>query len=768
MNKTKNGGLFISVLLISVVPALILSCALAVKGAFLTEAFTVAVKIVCAIGAALCAVIAARCAQDAADRKGLLLTLLKTAALYLAIFAVLYALTAAANMLVPKFTQNRTVRALPFYIGGVLQSIFLPAFLYRMVRPNPDKRVGIFRYLLCALLVIAAGCVLQAEEVLPLLIKKTVVYTKVTSAFVILVVKALLAALLLSAVIGLLKKNKGAAGPEKKASALAAAIPALIALTAVILSALAFRVSAYQRIKDDVDGLIAEGTDCLQKTAFDRAGFTFRRADNHRNGWLALLNGESAYYAYSDYRLDEDTTVLFLISEDSIDTAEETLKNSYSSLPVNAVLFELYAKERTNRPEFTGNYYQDTLAMLAANGIYTRPYPLVDDLNDRQKADLTEYFGSLDRIGALRKILDGISEYGHTGEWNSPYDLYELCEQYPDDFFINYYAAAYSAITVDDSFSPESVEAVIDNYLRIAETELDDDSLNMVRARAIDQYIQLGSYEKALAVAEKVKTASADEKENLDLIRLICYNRLDRSDECTALAAQMIAQGSTQPRVIFFAGVGAVKKGDRSAALDHFSSLCQLLKPGQSSDEVYEIEQHMLVLGQYIALADDSSWTDFTYSFYGDLTEEERMAFKKKDNLAYLYLEGIYNVFETEDKAAALAALDAVTDANASLSLAWYLKGAILQAQGDHAEAAKMLEKSLSLHDDVPAVMYTLANTYDALGRLEEAYRLSVRVYEKYSVVNHEKDWYGLGYHNTNLMNSLKDALDEQNGGEQP
>lgn len=762
----QNGAFFIPVLLISVVPMLILGIALAIKGDFLRDGFVTAVKALCALVALL--LLARACYGEIEVPESAWMPYMASRALgYAAVFAVIYGLVSATTVILPRFTTNYAWRALPNLIGGVLQAVLLPAFIFRLLVPAANKRVGFFRYLLSFLLCLLGGALLQTEEIHGVLFSDTLVYTTVAAAYAIKLVEALLAGLCLIGTVKLLKKQGATTDfTNKKNSLIPGLIAAGIAAAVLVVSGLCCKYSSYQRILDDVDGLVAEGTEELSAGVIDMAEFSFRKADNHRNQWLLLLNDDYSARYYNDYDKDMGMLGIYATGTDNTDQAERALRAFYLDRTANASLFYLYAKNRDEDSEDMGRYYTDVLAYMAANRIYTRTFPLVEDLSEKQTAALREHLESLDRIAPLREFLGFVQEYGRTGKWRSYGYATDIAEEYPDDFFIQYYTAAYITGTVgDDDGAREAAAKYIARYLELGKAQLDKDGIEMITNQAAMQYITVGRYEEALALLKNIVPASAEESEAISLAMLNCYDRLGYGEECTALAVQLISQGSENPRILFYAGVGAVKSGKREDALDYLAKLCDLIKPDMTADETYEIEQHIVILAQYIALRDDPGWTDFEYAFYGELDETRLSSYAQKNRMAANYLEAIYHVYDAEDKEAAMKALNALTDYNGNLALAWYLKGSYLQAHGEYAEAAKMLEKSLSIHDGTAVVMYTLANSYDALGRLEEAYQLTVRVYEQFSTVNHEKDWYGLGFHNTNLMHSLEKALEEQKGG---
>lgn len=771
--KRKPGvTVYVAALLISVVPAFLLSLIMSIKGNFLSTATTVIIPALCALGAAAAVIWAARDMQSEEERADAFPHICGSAALYLLIFTALEGLCALANLIITKTVLDTRVMSVPLLVTGVIQAVLLPAFLYRMVSPANKKHLNLFRYLLAALLMLLIGAVFQAEKLFVMISGRTFIYTTIPAAFAARLFKAFITGLLLSAAMRLLANAPREENPDKKKAGLV--LPIIFAAAALVLGITVNLLStpdAYQKVKNDIETVEKKGFQSLKSDAVDMAEYNYSKALNRRDGWLNILDEGDAGAAYEQNRKDLGMTVLHTSHSLDLDRAEHIFRQNFQDIGVNAVLVYLYnyrGEDETEQEK--GVYKTEAISFLAANATYIRPFGVLSDLSEKQKEDFRAYLESKELLKPLCDILYYTQDLGRTGEANWRGQVGDVARAYPDDLSIQYYAASYLLHSLDD-YNGRTLESFIDRFyeLGVKEAGKNEKDLKQILTKTVNLYMGAGIYQKAYDAAEQIKTKNKKEQAQLNLLKLQCLDKLDRDAECAALAKSMLDSGSKEPLAYFYAGVSAVKAGDRMAAVRYFSDICALTKPTMSGDEIYELEQYMLVLAEYICLDDDDYYTDFTYACYDKLTEEERNALKK-NALAYNYLEGVYQVFKERNLDRSIEVLDVVTEINPKLALAWYLKGAIYYDMKQFDKAAEMCEKSLAIHDDVPAVMYTLANVYDAQNRREEAYAMTVRVYERFTYSNHEKDWFGVGLHNANMMRALRYQLDQEakrNGGDQ-
>ncbi len=108
-----------------------------------------------------------------------------------------------------------------------------------------------------------------------------------------------------------------------------------------------------------------------------------------------------------------------------------------------------------------------------------------------------------------------------------------------------------------------------------------------------------------------------------------------------------------------------------------------------------------------------------------------------------------------------MAAADAVLRSNSDLAYVQYLKGAISYSTQEYENAVTCYQKALDLYGDNATFYYALAYAYDALGDYQAAYIASGKCKDMVPTVNHEEDWYGLGYHNVTFYERVKAEVEK-------
>ena len=112
-------------------------------------------------------------------------------------------------------------------------------------------------------------------------------------------------------------------------------------------------------------------------------------------------------------------------------------------------------------------------------------------------------------------------------------------------------------------------------------------------------------------------------------------------------------------------------------------------------------------------------------------------------------------------RAQARQEIDAVLEMRPDLVFAKYFKGNMAFEDRDYETAKSCYQACISADPDNVSFLYAAANAYDGLGDYQKAYELSKQVQQILPSVNHDSDWYGIGFHNNNLLSRLEQKLKE-------
>ena len=83
--------------------------------------------------------------------------------------------------------------------------------------------------------------------------------------------------------------------------------------------------------------------------------------------------------------------------------------------------------------------------------------------------------------------------------------------------------------------------------------------------------------------------------------------------------------------------------------------------------------------------------------------------------------------------------------------------------QGGFVEALDSFQKAEDrCTEPVPALLFSIAQTYDALEDYEKSYQYSMRVKELLPEQDHGNDIYGISIHNDRLLDALKSKLGKE------
>ena len=157
---------------------------------------------------------------------------------------------------------------------------------------------------------------------------------------------------------------------------------------------------------------------------------------------------------------------------------------------------------------------------------------------------------------------------------------------------------------------------------------------------------------------------------------------------------------------------------------------------------------------------DSARWTDYQYKIYDSMTEGQ-IEETKTHALLWDYMTAMYQCFTTCDYEKAAESAERILSVRDDLPMGWYLKGTIAFGAKDFGTALESFQKAEECSGTIPALYFSIANTYDAMGDYENALNYSRKVENALPYQDHGGDVYGISYHNRNLYNALKSRMEE-------
>ena len=237
-----------------------------------------------------------------------------------------------------------------------------------------------------------------------------------------------------------------------------------------------------------------------------------------------------------------------------------------------------------------------------------------------------------------------------------------------------------------------------------------------------------------------------------------CSNKLNDNSGCLRLAKRVLAQNPENPQALFLESVSALKTGDLDLALE----AAGLLSLQTVEDSSQTLEQQLYTLVQYFVLSDNTSFTDYGYCIFNQLSEEQKADLEEKYPVLLYYMQAVDACFNGKSIEGTREAAEKLLAIREDYIFAWYLQGASCYTGHEYEQALEYLLKAEDLSSQVPVILYAIANTYDGLKDYENAYLYSARVAQLVPEQDHGSDVYGISYHNRNLLNALKNELGKE------
>lgn len=458
---------------------------------------------------------------------------------------------------------------------------------------------------------------------------------------------------------------------------------------------------------------------------------------------------------YAEYPEDAVIGALYLSGAGGIGEIQEALLGGSLGSEWYPALLRYYSGQEGLSP-VQWRLRDELLLRCAGAGQYTAAGCVFAQDLKREELEKLDYRETLGMGGALELAARHEAAGGYTEEM--AYRALELAEASPDSLLLQYLACqAGAGYRVDGALHyGRTLEAAArfdglyrDDWRTDGQMAAAKRFLGGVAADCDDYKAAAGYYREAYEFSPEA---------GLALVAAECYEKSKDYGQCLRTVQEVLEKEPENPRALYLKAISSLKTEDVEGALEAAGRLGDLLAdPGRGTGLAEE--SLLYACAQYFSMSDSSQWTDFTWKIYSSLSEEQIDAVKSHA-LLWDYMTAISQCFMQKDFPEAERAVEEILAVREDLPMAWYLRGTVAFSQKDFKRALSYFEQSLGYGGgEVPAVYFSIANTYDAMGDDENAYAYAKRVEEMLPYLDHGSDVYGISYHNEKLLEALKEKL---------
>ena len=694
------------------------------------------------------------------------------------------ALYIATSFIIKRIAAKITSVAPLFIIGGIAflaGLLFTVAFLYTAVSGKSTGKFFTafkkpFKMLLWTLILLVAIAVLSIRDFLLPTLGAEIHFSSVAGSLAERLLEGIAAGLLLCLAIRLMAKSAEKDDVKSDSKQMTAFILAAVFTVAfaagIFVSEKMLSENAYNVIVDDISRYILAGTAELKYGSLDAAYADYRNAVLHKLAWEDCLGVGDSEFSYSDGSRDD--LLLIFLNDEKYGEDSGIYRYLTNVDPENIAARELYIYilnrklEKDKLSDEENGYLTECVNTAVAEECFVRGFVVPKDTKP-YKDQLLEQLENWDPLEPMLKCINLLIRDARSGRRDNIYEVIDIAEDNPNEKGLQYLAVTYAQTAVSDGSEELCARAAgcVKRYLELCENEkMSEKQLNAERMAMLEYLTDFWAYEDALSLADKIDTKDKNAKQLVALTRVLCYNKLDRTEDLYKTADELVEAMPDDPMGYYFRGVGALKNRDTDKALSAYVKIAEIIEKGKlSGDALHNAEQCLLDLGEYITIYDGSGWTDLYYACYADLTDTQR-ADLAKSKLGDAYLRQLYYLFGDADSEKSLAAGKEILAINGNLALSMYLSGAVYYNDGNYEKAIEQLRKSLAVNRNNMAVYYILANAYKKAGDYENAYANALYVQNRVSEINHSTDWFGVGYHIGPLVDEIQRLMEESKGGE--
>lgn len=399
----------------------------------------------------------------------------------------------------------------------------------------------------------------------------------------------------------------------------------------------------------------------------------------------------------------------------------------------------------------------DVIGLMIANNQFRDECISLEALEKRERKilDQLEEFEVAEKTLHIIKIMSETGKEGKVTQ-NQVDKILDYADEYRDNLFIQRLAVVYgSALKGDNARHYERTINAAVRYEKLY-SKMDgvtDENIQNCRITVAQWIIDLGDYNTALGYLEPLLKKGTNRSAVLMAAR--CYDRLNNYEKCREMAELILKEEPDNVAALYYCAITHLKNRNVDGALEYTGKICKVMEDAKG-EKKHDAEICLYSMLQYLAVSDGSA--GLSYQEYSRLSEEQKAKIAENP-LFDQYIQAVYHCFYTRKFDIALECVNAVLDSQGDLSQALYLQGAILFGMKNFEDSINSYKKSIAVESDSPTVWYALANSYDALKRYEEAYEACLQVDKLLPLTDHEFDIYGVGIHNSWLMDRLENAM---------
>lgn len=469
-------------------------------------------------------------------------------------------------------------------------------------------------------------------------------------------------------------------------------------------------------------------------------------------------SGAEEEFSYSGFDRPKSplAAYLYLLSGDlSCEELERDIQTGQKGIEWYPALLEYYSSCEELTREQTSLEKEMLKSCISAQ--YARTFPEQTWIQDHAfevQSEIRNYMESLIQMRAVQH-LNAVSKAGGATKdiVNAALDD---AEANPGEALLQYTAYTLGAdYQVDDAkHYGRTVEAAIRYDQLMDSVTMDDPVRASLKSSVANAAFDCYRYEEAASYYEQAYNLS---KEPVYLLYAAgSCEKADLKEKCIQYAETLLKEEPENAEALYLVCMCSIKTQDYDRAISAAGSIADMIQ--NSREAVNETDQLLYSCAQYMAMSDSSRWTDYTYAFFDNMTEEQRLA-AGRHPILWSYLSAINNCFMKKDNNAAIDDLNGILSVREDLPMCWYLKGVCSSNLEDYPAAENELKQANKLQPNIPSVMYSLANVEDALGNYTEAYEWCQRVKAVLPEQDHGNDYYGIAIHNGRLMSALEKEI---------
>lgn len=516
-----------------------------------------------------------------------------------------------------------------------------------------------------------------------------------------------------------------------------------------------------ERAVSAVEEAIQKGYARLEEGDMAGARRSFSIAEARAQALDALVNEKSSWSLSSIYREYSDDviiSVLYLSSSNAMKTLGDNVRTFRRGMEWYPALLRYYGEqeELTEQEELLRG---EILLQCIGRKQYRESSCLfAQDLEDSRLAiqkNLQDYGEEL----AMCRLFGLMNQYETEGGYTEEmaYEALEMAEAYPYNMLLQYIACQ-----IAGNFQEDGAR----HYGRTLEAaerfdRLYDDGTR-TNAQTAHEKLYLGdiaahcySYEAALAYYEEAYELSGETAVALSCAEI--YERLGNYERCAEMTGEVLGKEPDNTQALYLMAVSSLKIKDVDRALEAAGRLGDLVADKDRPTDSAE-ENSLYICAQYMGMRDSGIWTDYGWMIYPSLSEEQ-IAAAKSHELFWNYMSAVYQCFMQEDFEAATESVEKILEVRDDLAMGWYLRGTIAFSEKDFRKALNCFEKAVDCGGVAPAIYFSMANAYDAMGDYENAWIYCKKVEEMLPYQDHGKDVYGISIHNRNLLNAVGEKI---------